>query len=200
MGMADPGQNSLSRKEWLSSKGQLSMFLTTQEERRWFVQNLALGLISHLEILHPPVPVEEILRNPPTIFVNPPTHLLGTYNTWEETLKRPIYIGGRVIIPGDLPEDERRYAIAQGIMLAIGESDHGKNMGLSQLLSPYLWELKDYFARILLAPDPLIVTYRQSGGRFDDFAKSFFIPPRIAVIRWEEPAYIEISADSTLAS
>lgn len=199
MGMEDPGHYSLSYKELSSSKGQFSMFLTTQEERRWFVQNLALGLISHLGILHPPVPVEEILRNPPDVFVNPPTHLSGTHNAWEEALKRSVFIGGRVIIPGDLPKDERRYAIAQGIMLAIGESDHGKNMGLPQLLSPYLWELKDYFARILLAPDSLIDAYRQSGGGFDDFAKSFLIPPRIALIRWEEPAYVELSADSYLA-
>jgi hypothetical protein len=172
------------------------MILTTQEERRWFVQNLALGLVSHMGILVPPVPIEEILKNPPEIFLTPPSNIMGQYSPWEETLKRPIYIGGRVIIPGDLPDDERRYAIAQGIMLAIGESDHGRNMGLPQLLSPYLWELKDYFARNLLAPDMLIDSFRQSGGEYDDFANTFVIPPRIAVIRWEEITRVEVSAES----
>lgn len=171
------------------------MILTTQEERRWFVQNLAFGLISHMGFSDPPVPVEEILENPPEIFVTPPAHIMGQYSPWEETLKRPIYIGGRVIIPGDLPDDERRYAIAQGIMLAIGESDHGRNMGLPQLLSPYLWELKDYFARNLLAPDILVELYRQRGGIYEDFARFFVIPPRIAVIRWEEITRAEVIAD-----
>ncbi len=176
------------------------MILTTQEERRWFIQNLAMSLISHMGIVEPPVPVEGILQNPPEIFVTPSSHRMSQYSPWEEALKRPIYIGGRVIIPGDLPNDERRYAIAQGIMLGIGESDHGRNMGLPQLLSPYLWELKDFFARNLLAPDPLIEAYRQKGGGYDDFAKTFAIPPRIAVIRWEEPSRLEIPADSHLAA
>jgi hypothetical protein len=182
------------------SQGYIGMILTTQEERRWFVHNLALGLISHMGIVVPPVPILEILQNPPEIFVTPPSHIMGQYSPWEETLKRPIYIGGRVIIPGDLPDDERRYAIAQGIMLAIGESDHGRNIGLPQLLSPYLWELKDYFARVLIAPDPLIEAYRQRAGGYEEFAKTFVLPPRIAVIRWEESARVKVPADSQVVT
>jgi hypothetical protein len=172
------------------------MILTTREERHWFVHNLALGLISYMNIDSPPVPVETILENTPEVFLQPPPELIGQYSPWEETLKRPIYVGGRVIIPSDLPDDERRYAIAQGIMLAIGESDHGRNIGLPQLLSPYLWELKDSFARYLLAPDPLIDSYRQNEGIFDDFAQTFLIPPRVAVIRWEESSHIAVPVNS----
>lgn len=174
------------------------MILTTREERRWFVHNLALGLTSHLNVVAPPVPVEDILENPPEVFLQPPPDLMSQYSPWSETLKRPIYVGGRVIIPSDLPDDERRYAIAQGIMLAIGESDHGRNIGLPQLLSPYLWELKDAFARYLLAPDPLIESYRLEEGIFDDFAQTFVIPPRVAVIRWEENSSIAVPVESQI--
>ena len=60
-------------------------------------------------------------------------------------------------------------------------------MGLDELLDSYSWEVQDYFARILLAPDQLVRAYRKRGGRYEDFAETFIIPARVAAIRWEEP-------------
>ncbi len=60
-------------------------------------------------------------------------------------------------------------------------------MGLAKFLDSYSWEVQDYFARMLLAPDHLVRAYRKRGGRYEEFAAAFIIPARVAVIRWEEP-------------
>jgi hypothetical protein len=60
-------------------------------------------------------------------------------------------------------------------------------LGLPQFLVPYLTELQDYFARVLLAPDPMVLDYQRRGGDFRSFAKAFLIPHRVATIRWREP-------------
>ncbi len=162
------------------------MILTSQEERFWFVHNLALGLVSHMGATHPPVWVENFLHYPPTNSkkgtapIQEPNDILG------EIHERLIYMGGRIISPSDLPEDERRYALAREIIVALGSSKHGRRLGLPQFIVPYLTELQDYFARVLLAPDPMIHVYRREGGEFRNFARTFLIPHRVAEIRWQE--------------
>jgi hypothetical protein len=162
------------------------MILTSQEERFWFVRNLALGLVSYTGATDPPVWVENFLHYPPARFkketaqIQDPTDILG------EIYERLIYLGGKIISPSDLPEDERRYALAREVIVAIGGSKHGRKIGLPQLIVPYLTELQDYFARVLLAPDPMIHAYCKDGGNFHNFARTFLIPYRVAKIRWQE--------------
>jgi hypothetical protein len=162
------------------------MILTSQEERFWFVRNLALGLISNMGAIDPPVWVENFLHVPLSnrdmrmARIQDPTNILG------DICERLIYMGGRIISPSDLPEDERRYALAREVIVALSGSKHGRKMGLPQLIVPYMTELQDYFARVLLAPDPMINVYRKEGGEFRDFARAFLIPYRVADIRWQE--------------
>jgi hypothetical protein len=59
--------------------------------------------------------------------------------------------------------------------------------GLSKLLMPDLWEHAEYFARVLLAPDPLVISYRARGGPVSDLASTFLIPERVARARWKDP-------------
>lgn len=164
-----------------------SMIVTSQEERRWFIGQLALGLAAHLNVSEPPVPVEELLRDPPALYLSPPDEEMGFSYVWESVLEQPIYVGGRVIVPSSSPTDEKRYAVARELLTTISDTEHGEEMGLPLFISAYLWELKDYFARVLLAPDPLVTAFRENGGDFGDFASTFLIPPRIALIRWDEP-------------
>ncbi|MCH7589248.1 MAG: hypothetical protein IIC78_14620 [Chloroflexi bacterium] len=179
-----------------------SMIVTSQEERRWFIGQLALGLAAHLNVSKPPVPVEELLRNPPAVYISPPEEVMGFSFVWETVLEQPIYVGGRVIVPTISPVDEKRYAVARELLSTISDSDHGEEIGLPLFISAYLWELKDYFARVLLAPDPLVRAFRENGGDFGDFASSFLIPPRIALIRWNEPftSFWSSSLDSDIPS
>jgi hypothetical protein len=165
------------------------MILTSQEERFWFTRNLALGLVSYMGVVDPPVWVENLLHYPPAYSKIGAAHSLDPTNVLGEIYERLIYMGGRIILPSDLPEDERRYALAREVIVALSGSKHGRKMGLPQLIVPYMAELQDYFARVLLAPDPLINAYRKEGGNFHDFARAFLIPYRVAEIRWQETTW-----------
>jgi hypothetical protein len=162
------------------------MILTSQEERFWFVRNLALGLVTYLGETDPPVWVESFLRYPAPKSEKKILQIQGSTDILGEIYERLIYMGGRIISPSDLPEDERRYALAREVIVALGSSKHGRKIGLPQLIVPYLSELQDYFARVLLAPDPMIHAYRKEGGDFHNFARAFLIPHRVAEIRWQE--------------
>jgi hypothetical protein len=162
------------------------MILTSQEERFWFVRNLALGLVSYIGATDPPVWVENFLHYPPVNVMKNSTQIQDPTDILGEIYERLIYLAGKIISPSDLPEDERRYALAREVIVALGSSKHGRKIGLPQLIVPYLTELQDYFARVLLAPDPMIHAYRKDGGDFHNFARTFLIPYRVAEIRWQE--------------
>ncbi len=162
------------------------MILTSEEERLWFARNLACGLISYLGMTHPPVWVENLLKYPPMPFERVSSTCNIQIDLLREIQERLIYVGSRIISPTDLPEDERRYALAREVIIAVGGSKYGHSIGLPQLIVPYLAELQDYFARVLLAPDAFILKYRNQGGILRNFAQTFLIPPRIAMLRWEE--------------
>jgi hypothetical protein len=97
------------------------------------------------------------------------------------------YNGENIVIPAELPVDEKRYAIAREFICAVSVTEHGRMMGLPEFLTSYSWEIQDYFARVLLAPDNLLRAYRMRGGRYEDFAETFIIPGRVAAVRWQEP-------------
>jgi hypothetical protein len=162
------------------------MILTTQEERFWFVRNLAMGLVSFMGVTDPPVWVENFLLYPPVVQINDRQKSNTPWDIWNEIYERLIYMGGKIISPTNLPEDERRFALAREVIVAVGGSKQGRAMGMPNFMVPYLSELQDYFARVLLAPDPMISAYRKQGGSFRNFAQTFLIPHRIASIRWEE--------------
>ncbi len=163
------------------------MLCTIQEERLWFVRNLALGLVSYLGVTQPPVFVENLLKYPPKAFASPQDRDELNNAVWHNILTNSSYHDENFVIPADLPLDEKRYAIARELILAAGNTQHGRIMGLDEFLDGYSWEVQDYFARILLAPDHLVRAYRKRGGRYEDFSETFIIPTRIAEIRWEEP-------------
>jgi hypothetical protein len=163
------------------------MITTFQEERFWYIRNLALGLVSYIGVTEPPVLVEKLINFPPQTLQD--LHRRGNTNEniWSQLLEKPIYDGRKAFLPQNLPRDEQRYLIAREFIGAMGKTEHGQRVGLPQFLASYFWEVKDYFARVLLAPDPLVISYRKDGGTFEAFAGIFIIPPRIAAIRWDEP-------------
>ena len=163
------------------------MLCTIQEERLWFVRNLALGLVSYLGVTEPPVFVENLLKYPPKALASPQDQDEINTGVWRNILTNSSYHDKDFVIPADLPVDEKRYAIAREFILAAGNTQHGRLMGLAEFLDGHYREVQDYFARILLAPDHLVRAYRKRGGQYEDFAETFIIPTRIAEIRWEEP-------------
>jgi hypothetical protein len=65
-------------------------------------------------------------------------------------------------------------------------SEHGKSMGLLEILLPELQECAEYFARQFLAPDALVAAYRKRGGDAARFLETFDLPAQVAVARWED--------------
>lgn len=163
------------------------MISITPEEGKWLLRNLARGLVEYLGVVEPPVPVEELLEHPPGLYgmdfgvVNMYSHL------WDATFARTPSQRGSIFVRIDLPPDERRYALAREVLTALITSDHGRAMGLPELLLPNLREWAEYFARQLLVPDVLVEAYSQHGGDADGLADAFHVPPKIAAQRWEEP-------------
>lgn len=163
------------------------MISITQEECQWLLRNLARGLVEYLGVVEPPVPVEELLQHPPDLFdmdfgvVNMYSHL------WDATFARTPSQRGSIFVRIDLPPEERRFSLARETLTALVTSEHGRALGLAEFLLPRLRDWAEFFARHLLAPDPLVEAYRRSGGSEDDFAKTFAVPPRVASLRWMDP-------------
>jgi hypothetical protein len=163
------------------------MLYIIQEERLWYIRNLALGLVSYLGATKPPVFVGNLLKYPPKAFEEPQNQNELNNTFWHNILTNSSYNGESLVIPADLAMDEKRYAIAREFLCAASLTQHGQMMGLSEFMDAYHWEVQDYFARILLAPDHLVRAYRNRGGRYEDFGETFIIPDRVAAIRWQEP-------------
>lgn len=158
----------------------------TTEERHWFLRNVALGLVRFLGVAEPPIPVEELLRQPPDHFKND-FGVVDMYSTlWDGTFARPLTQRGNVFVRADLPPDERRFVLARELLSALITSEHGRRIGLTEMFISDLRDCAEYFARVLLAPDHLVEAYRSRGGDSRSFAQDFQLPSRIAAVRWED--------------
>jgi hypothetical protein len=162
------------------------MIPVTSEERRWFLANLAQGLVEYAGVAEPPVPVEEILKHPPALYESDFGVVDMYSNLWDATFARPPTQRGSVFVRIDLPPDERRFALAREMLSALITSKHGRAMGLSDFLMTDLRESAEYFARKLLMPETLVTAFRSRKGKLDDVSDSFQVPPAVAVSGWDE--------------
>ncbi len=101
---------------------------------------------------------------------------------------RPPNRPGSIFVRIDLPPDERRLALARELLSALITSRHGRAIGLVEFLMPDLKESGEYFARHLLAPEPLLEAYRRRGGEEEGVAEAFGLPDASARLRWKESA------------
>ncbi len=154
------------------------MIVPTDEELKWLLRNFALGFIEHMRVTAPPVCVENLLIHPPPTYHDIFRKLARLSNLILKSPRSP-----------ELPLDQRRYFIACEISLLAVGSNHGHAMGLPELLVPRLTMAQDYFARVMLAPDSLVISYRAQRRDLRGFAETFLIPPGIAKIRWEDPIF-----------
>ena len=156
------------------------------DERRWLLRNLALGLFEYLGVAEPPVPVEALLRHPPRVLQDD-VGLVEMYsNLWDATFARMTDRRGSIFVRVDLSSRERRFALARELLRALVTSEHGRAMGLPEILLPDLQECAEYFARQLLAPEALVAAYRKRGGEAAQFGEAFDLPAPVAALRWED--------------
>ena len=162
------------------------MILIAPDERRWLLRNLALGLFEYLGVAEPPVPVEALLRHPPRVLQDD-VGLVEMYsNLWDATFARMTDRRGSIFVRVDLSSHERRFALARELLRALVTSEHGRAMGLPEMLLPDLQECAEYFARQLLAPEALVAAYRKRGGGAAQFGEAFDLPAPVAALRWED--------------
>jgi Zn-dependent peptidase ImmA (M78 family) len=107
-------------------------------------------------------------------------------NLWDATFARPPSRRGSIFVRINLPPDQRRFALAREILSALITSKHGQALGLGEMLMDHLQDSAEYFARQLLAPEPLVEAYRINGGERSDFAHIFGIPEAVAELRWND--------------
>lgn len=151
----------------------------SEEERPWLVRNLAHGLVDYLGSTYPPIWVENLIKCPPPVYAD-----VSPSSQWLHD--RPIFRGGKATRPFELPINERRFALAREILIAVGGSHHGRRMGFPEFLLADLEAQQEYFARVLLALDLMVEAYRRQGKDLRGFAQIFLIPPRVALIRWSD--------------
>lgn len=162
------------------------MISVTREEREWFLRNLAHGLVDYTGAAEPPVPVEGLLRHPPTVYEFDFGVVDMYSNLWDATFARPPSRRGSIFVRVDLPPRERRYALARECLSALITSRHGREMGLGGMLMDHLQDSADYFARHLLAPDHMLGAYHQQDEKNADLAESFVMTEKAAQLRLQE--------------
>ncbi len=111
-------------------------------------------------------------------------------NLWDATFARLPDQRGSVFVRIDLPSRERRFALARELLRALVTSEHGRAMGLPEILLPELQECAEYFARQLLAPEALVAAYRKRGGGAAQFAETFDLPAPVAASRWDDASVL----------
>ncbi len=161
----------------------------TEDERQQIVRDLALALVDYMGVKYPPVWVENLLKNPPTLYryefqsAKILHKILDAIFTWTQVE------GGILLVPSELPLVERRFILARELLRAVIDGLHEQVADSASVLMPDLGDYEGYFARVLLAPDPMVDAYRKKGQDFRGFAETFLIPSHIASIRWKDPIY-----------
>ncbi len=115
---------------------------------------LATALLSHYHVTELPVPLRDMLREPPP-------ELSQDLGLTEVSFGEAIWIRppngqASVFVNADLPEPERRYAMARAMFIGLCASKSGRGAGLPVVPNNDLKAQSDWFARrLLMAPELL---------------------------------------------
>jgi len=170
----------------------------TEFERKEIVRDLALALVDYLGFEEPPVWVENLLKNPPVVYQQKFPLIKILDKVLEVIFMQSSDMGCALLLPSDLPLVERRFILAQELLNALLRGLNEQAAGLSKLLLPDLKDATAYFARVLLAPDPMVEAYREQGRDFVGFAEAFLLPERVASVRWLDPLFPHVLLEDNL--
>jgi hypothetical protein len=116
--------------------------------------SLAVGLLSHYGVTQAPVPVRDMLLEPPPDLRRDIS--LTDVSFGEAIWLRLIGGQGSVFANEHLPEPERRYHMACALFTALCATRGGQAVGLPEVPNDDLQAQMDHFARrLLLAPEIL---------------------------------------------
>jgi hypothetical protein len=162
------------------------MISITRQERQWFLRNIARGFVQWMGAIEPPVELEEMLKHPPQLY-DQDFGVVDMYsNLWDATFARPPNKRGSIFVRVDLEPKQRRYALARETLSALITSEHGRAMGLQEMLMDNLQESAEYFASHILAPGIIVDAHKKRSNGRANFSDVFMIPEEIAQRRWQE--------------
>ena len=160
------------------------MIPVSREERHWFLRNVARALQDFGGVSEPPVPAEDVLNHPPSVYQEDFGVVDMYSNLWDATFARPPGQRGSIFVRVDLDPEERRFALARETLCAMITSKHGRDLGMPDLLMSELKDSAEYFATHYLASESLVDAYLAQGGDEEGFAESFQLPKAVAEDRW----------------
>ena len=158
----------------------------TTVERQAIVRQMALDLVAHMHVQEPPIWVENLLKNPPQVAGG----AIDLSEIMAEVLDSAYFpsetVENDLLVPASLPLPERRFSLALGLLRVVMNKLYAQADGLALLILPNLQDSAEYFARVLLAPDPLVLAYRRTHPDSQDLAQTFLIPTRVANLRAQD--------------
>ena len=125
---------------------------------------LATALLSHYGVTHMPVPLRDML-------LTPPPDLSGDLGLTEVSFGDAIWLRppsglASVFVNADMPEAERRYAMARAMFVGLCTTRSGRAAGLPTVPNDQLKAQSDLFARrLLMAPELLPADWKQLGAQ-----------------------------------
>jgi hypothetical protein len=138
---------------------------------------LATALLLHYGVKRTPVPLRAML-------LEPPPDLAGDLGLTEVTFGEAIWLRppsgrGSVFANSELPEPERRYAMARALFIGLCTSKGGREIGLPAVPNDDLKAQSDLFARrLLMAPQLLPAGWERL--RPQDLAELCGVPEPVA--------------------
>ncbi len=121
---------------------------------------LAAALLAHYRVTQLPVPLREMLREPPPELRRDLS--LTEVSFGEAIWLRPPSGQASVFVNSELPEPERRYAMARAMFIGLCSSKSGQGAGLPPVPNLDLKAQCDLFARrLLMAPELLPAGWEQ---------------------------------------
>jgi hypothetical protein len=124
---------------------------------------LATALLAHYGVTRMPVPLRDML-------LAPPPELSSDLGLTETNFGAAIWLRppsglGSVFVNADMPEAERRYAMARAMFVGLCTTHSGRQAGLPSVPNDQLKAQSDLFARRLLMPPELLpIGWKQLGA------------------------------------
>jgi hypothetical protein len=124
----------------------------TKPSLKFLCDCMAAALLSHYGVTALPVPLRQML-------INPPPELSGDLGLTEVGFGEAIWLRppsgqASIFVNADMPECERRYAMARAMFIGLCASQSGRAAGLPAVPNDDLKAQSDLFARrLLMAPE-----------------------------------------------
>ncbi|MBI3763043.1 MAG: ImmA/IrrE family metallo-endopeptidase [Chloroflexi bacterium] len=148
------------------------------------IESIAFGLLYYYEVKRPPVPVLQMLRQPPH-GLEQDLDFCPVLPYGEAVYVRLLNGQGVVFVNPALPPPRQRYVSAREMLSGLYGGPRGRALGFDPL--PHQWraQASDYFARCLLMPKAFMPRGTNSATAAE-LAELFGVPMNVAKIRVTE--------------